>query len=928
MDYNFREIEKRWQLYWKKNQTFYVKEENKKQKYYVLNMFPYPSGSGLHVGHCLGYIASDIYTRYKRTKGYNVMNPIGFDSFGLPTEQYAIQTGKHPNDTTIENSNKYIKQMNKIGISFDWSRKLSTSDPDYYHWTQWMFIQIFNSWYDKNSEQAKSINILIEEFNKNGNYCINASSSYHGKFDSVKWNHLNTFEKESILLNYRLAFLCKNIVNWCPGLNTVLANDEIKNGKSQRGGFPVYKKKMLQWHLRISVYAERLLKGLKFIDCSKSLKKSQMSWIGKSSGASLLLEIAYPIPKIKEIELFISYPEMIFGMTFIVLSTNHPFSEKISIFLYRKKVCRYLSKKESSILSEDVKNVSGVFTGNYVFHPFIIKKQIPIYISDFFSVDDKTKSKIGIPGHEKKSKEFSEKFGLEIITVLNNHEICINSDFLNGLSRKQAKEKIIKILNNKKIGEKRITYKIRDAIFSRQRYWGEPIPIYFKEKVPKNIPIDKLPILLPQIDNYHPKNGKSPLTRAKNWAWDEKNMQIVPNNLINHQFIFPIETNTMPSWAGSSWYFLRYMDVHNPQFFLDKKKETYWKNVNLYIGGSEHSTGHLIYARFWHKFLKDRGWITTEEPFQKILNQGMILSYSSTILKVIGKKVFVSYGLKNKKNVNYSFQEMYVDLCFITNNNELDIEKFKQNNPEFLNYTFILESGIFFCNRKLEKMSKSKYNVINPDNICQEYGSDVFRLYEMFLGPITQSKPWNNNNINGIKNFINRLWRLFHKNGKFKVTETIPTFQELKILHYTIKKIQDKMESFSWNTCISTLMIIVNKLTMLKCNKKKILEPIVQLIAPFSPHIAEELWYKLGKRKSIIYYSFPVYDSIYIKNEEITYPIMFNGKLKFTKTFCSSTPIEKIKNRILSHPKTKFFLKEKMIKKLIIIPKKIINILY
>ncbi|BBA17423.1 class I tRNA ligase family protein [Blattabacterium cuenoti] len=915
MEYNFREIEKRWQIYWKKHNVFHSKR-NKKRKYYILNMFPYPSGTGLHVGHCLGYIASDVYARYKRTKKYNVLNPIGFDSFGLPAEQYAIQTGKHPYDTTLENSRIYKEQINKIGISFDWSRELYTSNPNYYHWTQWMFIQIFNSWYDKNDEQAKPINLLIEEFNKNGNYFINASSTTSKyKFDSKTWKKFNFYEKESVLLNYRLAFLYNNTVNWCPALGTVLANDEIKNGRSERGDFPVYEKKMLQWHIRISAYAERLIKGLHFINCSQSLKKLQYNWIGKSKEIYVLLKIIYPINDIHQIELLISHPEMIFGITFIILSPDHPLVSSTRDFTVP--------------IDENKKNIYGIFTGNYVFHPFIRNKKIPIYISNFISVNHNTQSIIGIPGYEEKSKKFAEKFGIEIIKVLDfNKKYIINSNFLNGLTRKEAKEKIIKILVKNKIGKLKISYKIRDAIFSRQRYWGEPIPIYFKNKIPKTIPIDKLPLLLPKIDNFYPKDGKPPLARTKNWAWDEKNMKIVPNILIDHKYIFPIETSTMPSWAGSSWYYLRYMDVHNNQFFIDKKKENYWKNVDLYIGGSEHSTGHLIYARFWHKFLLDRGWITTEEPFKKILNQGMILSYSAIILKVVGDDIFLSYGLRNKKHAYSSFQEIYVDLSFIKKNNELDIFKFKKYRPEFYSSVFILEKGSFFCKRKLEKMSKSKYNVINPNDICAKYGSDTFRMYEMFLGPINQSKPWDENKINGIKKFLIKFWCLFHKNNEFQISEIAPTFQEFKILHNTIKKIQNKMNFFYWNTSISLLMIMTNQLTELKCNKRKILEPFVQLIAPFAPHISEELWYKLGKKKSVIFYNFPVFNPKYIIKNEITYPIMFNGKLKFLEKFDSSAPIEKIKNKILNHPKTKFFLKKNTLQKVILIPKKIINILF
>ncbi|WP_185857235.1 leucine--tRNA ligase [Blattabacterium cuenoti] len=922
MKYNFRQIEKRWQIYWKKHNVFYTKE-SKKRKYYILNMFPYPSGTGLHVGHCLGYIASDVYARYKRAEGYNVLNPIGFDSFGLPAEQYAIQTGKHPCETILENSRRYEEQMNKIGLSFDWNRKLYTSNPNYYRWTQWMFIQIFNSWYDKNTEQAKPIDLLIKEFNKNGNNFINTNTTSNYKFDSKTWNKFNLHEKESILLDYRLAFLCNNIVNWCPDLGTVLANDEIKNGKSERGGYPVYKKKMLQWHIRISAYAERLIKGLNFIDCSQSLKKLQYNWIGKSIGISIFLKIVYPIGEINQIELFTSHPEMIFGMTFIILSPDHPLADKI---LHHKNGFTYFTQEFPAY--KNTKNIYGIFTGNYALHPFISNKRIPIYVSNFFTINNKTQSIIGIPGYEEESRKFAKKLGIEIIKILDVNEKCMNSNFLNGLNIKEAKEKIIKILINNKIGEIKISYKIRDAIFSRQRYWGEPIPIYFKNKIPKAIPIDKLPIVLPKIENFHPKDGKSPLVRVQNWAWDERNMKIVSNILIDHKYVFPMETSTMPSWAGSSWYFLRYMDVDNNQFFIDKKKENYWKNVDLYIGGAEHSTGHLIYARFWHKFLLDRGWINTEEPFKKILNQGMILSYSAIILKVIGENTFISYGLKNKKHAYFSFQEIYVDLSLIKKNNELDINKFKKYRPEFYSSVFILERGSFFCKRKLEKMSKSKYNVINPDDICEKYGSDVFRIYEMFLGPINQSKPWEEKKINGIKNFINKFWSLFHKNKIFKVSEMNPTVQELKILHSTIKKIQNKMQSFSWNTSISLLMIMTNQLTVLKCNKRKILEPLVQLIAPFAPYISEELWCKMGKKKSIIFYNFPVFNPKYIVEKKITYPIMFNGKFKFSEKFNYNTSIGEIKNKILNHPKTKFFLKEKTLQKLILIPKKIINILF
>ncbi|WP_185855439.1 class I tRNA ligase family protein [Blattabacterium cuenoti] len=927
MEYNFRKIEKYWQKYWEKNKIFHVKE-NEKQKYYILNMFPYPSGYGLHVGHCLGYIASDIYARYKITKGFNVLNPIGFDSFGLPAEQYAIQNRKHPNYIISKNEKKYTNQIKNIGISFDWNRKLKTSDKNYYKWTQWMFIQIFHSWYDKNDNKAKPIQSLIKEFIKNGNYFVNANTSYLCKFDSKKWKKFNDNEKENILQNYRLAYLCKSMVNWCPDLGTVLANEEIKNGKSIRGGYKVYKKQMLQWHIRINAYANRLINGLNYICCSSSLKKSQINWIGKTKKITVFLEVLHSKDK-KIIEFTLLHPEKVFGITFAILSINHPYVNNISLSAdYKKKVKNYIEKT----FYINKKNITGVFTGNYVLNP-ITKKLIPIYVTNFFNMENSMESMIGIPAHEEKSKLFSEKFGINTIKVIRfcnkkNQKVCYNSDFLNGLPINIAREKIIKILINKKIGELKISYRIRDAVFSRQRYWGEPIPIYLKNKIPKTIPIEKLPVILPEIHNFQPKNGKSALFRAKNWAWDEKNMKIVSNSFIDYKSVFPIETNTMPSWAGSSWYFLRYMDVTNENFFLSKKKENYWKNVDLYIGGSEHNTGHLIYARFWHKFLKDRGWVQTEEPFKKILNQGMILSFSAIILKVIGKNIFVSYGLKEKSKVFHMFQEIYIDIFFIENNNHLNISNLKKIRPEFYNSIFILENGTFLCKRKLEKMSKSKYNIVNPDDIYKKYGADVFRLHEMFLGPIVQSKPWDDKKINGVKKFIKKLFNLFHQNGVFQVLETDPTFEEFHILHYTIKNIEKHIQLFSFNVCISYFMIAINKLLILKCKKRKILEPLIQLLAPFIPHISEELWNKLGKQNSILYHPMPIIDVKYIKKNKITYPIMFNGKFKFLEEFDYNIEKEEIKNKILNNLKTKNILKKNIVKKIIFIPKKIINILF
>ncbi|WP_317168646.1 class I tRNA ligase family protein [Blattabacterium cuenoti] len=934
MDYNFKNIEKRWQTFWTQHKIFCTEDNNNNNNntYYILNMFPYPSGSGLHIGHCIGYIASDIYARYKRSKGYNVLNPIGFDSFGLPAEQYAIKTGQHPSYTTNKNINKYHDQINKLGISFDWDRKLCTSDPTFYRWTQWMFIQIFNSWYDKDKDKAKSIDCLVEKFNKNGNLIVNASTTYKNKFNSNEWKSYSALKKESILSYYRLAFLCKETVNWCPELGTVLANDEIINGKSQRGGYKIYKKKMLQWNIRITAYAERLLKGLKVIQCSDSLKKLQYSWIGKKYGLSLKLDLVFNKNNIKHIESVIFFPEMIFGITFIIMSTDHPLVDKISIGDYKSQILDYINQE---ISLED--KISGMFTGNYVIHPLINNKKIPIYVSHSFPVDNKYKSIVGIPGHERHSNQFANVFGLDIIKVLSNDDLkkqydtppcLINSGFLNGLKSKEAKEQVINFLVKKKTGAPIISYRLRDAVFSRQRYWGEPIPIYFKNNIPTPIPIHKLPLILPKIIKYHPKNGQSPLIRAEYWAWDEKNLKIVNQSLIDNKSVFPIEVHTMPSWAGSSWYFIRYMDVNNDNFFVDKKKEKIWKKVDLYIGGSEHATGHLIYSRFWNKFLKDRGWITSEEPFKKIINQGMILNYSAIIFKLIRKNIFISYGLINK--INYSYlQEIYIDTNLVNLKYELDLKKFKTYHTEFENAKFFLENGVFFCKKKLEKMSKSKYNVINPDNICKKYGSDIFRLYEMFLGPIEKSKPWDASKINGVKNFLKRFWRLFHnENGILNINQETPTIQEQYILHETIKKVTKEIQLFSFNTSISYLMIIVNKLTKLQCKKQQILIPLIKMTAPFTPHIAEEIWNKLGNKKSIIFSSFPIFNPIFIKTTTITYPIMVNGKFKFKEQFDHNQKLYIIKRQILNNPKIKFMLQTKILKKIIIIPNKIINILF
>ncbi|XMD98560.1 MAG: leucine--tRNA ligase [Candidatus Karelsulcia muelleri] len=925
MEYNFNKIEKKWQIYWKKKKIFNKKILYKKKKYYILNMFPYPSGEGLHVGHPIGYIASDIYARYKNSQGENVINPIGFDSFGLPTEQYSIQTGIHPNIMTKINIKRYKIQLLRLGISFDWDRELNTSDSTYFKWTQWMFIKMFNSWYDKKLEKARSIKILINEFNFNGNRNINAFSTFKKRFSADEWKKKKNFEKEKILQNYRIAFLSKRSVNWCPKLGTVLANDEIKENLSKRGGYPVYKKRMLQWSLRISAYSERLLNGLNKVNYPDNLKKSQKSWIGKESGIKIFFSLEKN-EKIK-LEIFTIKPYMLFGVTFIIIPLG-------SYFLERKKITnivdkQYINDVKKYLLNFSLKEkeISGIFTGNYVLHP-LTKKKIPVYISSFIKDDYNLNSIMCVPAHEIKSYKFAKKFGIKILEVLSIKSsekiFCINSSFLNGLNLKNSFFFIKKILLNKNFGKKSISFKLKDAVFSRQRYWGEPIPIYYENNIPKTI--NKLPLLLPYMDISH-NEINSPLTRAKFWAWDKKNKKIVYTNLINKKTIFPLETNTMPSWAGSSWYYFRYMDPKNKNFFLNKRKENYWKNVDLYVGGIEHATGHLIYARFWHKFLKDYGLVNSEEPFKKIINQGMILVKSAIIYRNKKKKYYISYSLLNLKKKN-DFQKINIDIKYIKNKNEVDIEKIKTWRSELNNSKFILDNGKFTCNRILEKMSKSKYNVINPDFIYNKYGADTFRMYEMFLGPLEKSKIWNIKNIDGIYNFLKKFWNFFHKKGKFYVDENYPSKEELEILYKTIKKIKNSLESFSFNIPISEFMIFLNKLIRMKCYKRQILEPITILFSFYAPHISEEIWYKLGKKKSIYFANFPKNNLNSLLEKYFNYPVTFNGKFRFKIKFKKSEPIQKIEKKLLNNEKIILFLKNKKPKKIFIILNKIINIVF
>ncbi len=932
--YNFKKIENKWQKYWKYKNIFNKKLFYNKKKFFILNMFPYPSGEGLHVGHPIGYIASDIYARYKKSKGYNVMNPIGFDSFGLPTEQYSIQTGIHPKIITKINIKRYKLQLLRLGISFNWERELNTSDKSYYKWTQWMFIKMFNSWYDNILKKARSIKILINEFNINGNMNINACSPYKKTFNANTWKKCTNFEKEKILQNYRIAFLSKRSVNWCPELGTVLANDEIQNNISKRGGYPVYKKKMLQWSIRISAYSERLLNGLKKLNFTENLKNSQISWIGKKYG----IKIFFTLEKNKNIklEIFTTKPYTIFGVTFLILPLE-------SSFLKRKNIKNFVDKRkfnevEKYILNIKSKNILGVFTGNYVIHPFT-RKKIPLFISSYIKDDYNLNSIMCVPAHEINSYKFAIKFKIKILEVLYNKNIknkiklfnnensfCINSSFLNGLNLKKSYNFIVNLITKNNFGKKSISFKLKDAVFARQRYWGEPIPIFFEKKIPKII--NKLPLLLPYIDTYLPNNnGNSPLTQAKFWAWDKKNKKIVSTSLINYKKIFPLETNTMPSWAGSSWYYLRYMDPNNKYFFVKKKKETYWKYVDLYIGGIEHATGHLIYARFWHKFLKDYNFVSSEEPFKKIINQGMILGNSAIIYCNNKKKEYITSSnldFKEKKKL----QKINIDIKSIKNKNEVDIEKIKKFRFVYNNYKFILKNGKFTCDRKIEKMSKSKYNVVNPDFIYDKYGADTLRIYEMFLGPLEKSKIWDIKSINGIYNFLKKFWTFFHIKGKFYIDEKTPSIEELKILNKMINKIKKNILYYNFNIPISEFMITLNKLIEIKCYKRQILEPITILFSFYAPHFSEEIWYKLGKKKSIYFAKFPYFDINSILEDEFNYPVTFNGKFRFNKKFKINEKINMIEYKIINNKKTLFYLKEKKPKKIIIILNKIINIVF
>lgn len=934
MFYDHKTIEKKWQKYWEDNNIYRANRDNL-PKYYVLDMFPYPSGAGLHVGHPLGYIASDIYSRFKRHQGFNVLHPVGYDSFGLPAEQYAIQTGQHPAITTENNINRYEQQLKRIGFSFDWSRELRTSDSSYYKWTQWIFIQLFHSWYNKAEDRAESICTLIQHFEKFGTEGLDAQQTEVLNFTAEEWNSASEADQQDILLNYRLAYRAETTVNWCPALGTVLANDEVKDGKSERGGYPVYQKKMMQWSMRISAYSERLLQGLSTLDWPQPLKDSQEYWIGKSQGASVTFDVK---DNTEKVEVFTTRPDTIFGATFMVLAPENPLVETITTEAQKAEVENYIeetAKKTERDRLADVKTVTGAFTGAYAINPFN-GKEMPIYISDYVLMGYGTGAVMAVPAHDERDHRFAKKFGLQIVKVVETEvdvqeesydskdSVCVNSDFLNGLSYNDAKSKIIAAIEEKGIGYGTTNYRQRDAIFSRQRYWGEPVPIYYKDDMPYTLPISALPLELPEVEKYLPtEDGDPPLGNAKNYAWDEVNQKVVATELIDHKTVFPLELSTMPGWAGSSWYFLRYMDPQNTDAFCDKAKAEYWGQVDLYIGGSEHATGHLLYSRFWNMFLYDRGFIDHKEPFQKLINQGMILGMSAFVFRIDGTNQFVSKNLASK----YKTQKIHVDIALLKGtSDELDTEAFKQWRPEFHNAEFILEDGKYITEREVEKMSKSKYNVVNPDDICDEYGADTLRLYEMFLGPLEQSKPWNTQGLSGVYGFLKKFYNLYFEGDDFNVCDEEPTKAEYKILHTLIKKFMYDVENFSFNTSVSQFMIAVNELQKLKCNKRAILEPLAVIVSPYAPHICEELWEKLGHNESIEFANFPVLNEAYLQEDEIEYPVSFNGKMRFKLKLAATLAPAEIEEIIMKEERVVQQLNGNSPKKVIIVPKKIINI--
>ena len=918
MEYNFSTIEPKWQQYWRDNKTYKTEIDPGRPKYYVLDMFPYPSGAGLHVGHPLGYIASDIYSRYKTQKGFNVLHPMGYDAYGLPAEQYAIQTGQHPAITTERNIERYREQLDKIGFSYDWDREVRTCDPRYYKWTQWTFIQLFNHYFDNQQQKALPVSNLMDTFERSGNIGLDAATHQEEEFTAVAWLKMSEKEKQEVLMKYRLAYLSETMVNWCPKLGTVLANDEVKEGFSVRGGHPVEKKKMMQWSLRITAYSERLLKGLDTIEWSDSLKEIQRNWIGRSEGATIFFPVqGHDLA----LEVFTTRPDTVFGSTFMVIAPEHEWVEQITTAEYREKVNEYVeaarNRSERERMSE-VKTVSGQFTGAYCTHPFS-GNPIPIYVADYVLAGYGTGAIMAVPAHDSRDYAFAKHFNLPIVEVVTGGDIekesydaktgtLINSDFINDMDVPAAISTVIQRLEDKGIGQRKINYRLRDAIFSRQRYWGEPFPVYYKDGIPYMLSEKQLPLELPEVDKYLPtETGEPPLARATNWKTQEG---------------YPLETNTMPGFAGSSAYYIRYMDPKNDRALVSEQAINYWQDVDLYIGGSEHATGHLIYSRFWNKFLFDIGVSVKEEPFKKLINQGMIQGRSNFVYRVKGSNTFVSHKLRKQ----YDTMPVHVDVN-IVHNDILDLEAFKKWNPEYKDAEFILEDGKYVCGWEIEKMSKSFHNVVNPDDLIQKYGADTLRLYEMFLGPLEYAKPWDTNGIEGVFRFIKKLWRLYHNAGnEFEVSDEKATAAELKTLHKTIKKVSGDIEKFSFNTAVSSFMICVNELNDLKCNKREVLSPLAILVSSFAPHIAEELWQLLGNRESIVHAGFPQWNEEYIVEDMVLYPVSFNGKTRFKLEFPAGSTPQQVEEAVLSAPEAEKWLQGKSPRKVIVVPGKIVNV--
>ena len=901
MDYNFAAIEKKWQAYWAEHHTFEARNDSFKPKYYVLDMFPYPSGAGLHVGHPLGYIASDIYSRYKRLKGFNVLHPMGYDAFGLPAEQYAIQTGQHPAKTTDQNIARYRQQMDRIGFSYDWSREVRTCDPAYYKWTQWAFLEMFNHWYNPETDKAEPIDTLIAKFKAEG-----------------RWDGLSEKEQSDLLMQYRIAYLGETSVNWCPQLGTVLANDEVKEGYSVRGGFPVEQKKMKQWQLRVSAYAERLLAGLETLEWTDSLKEMQRNWIGKSQGAEMVFHV-FNGDQEYEMTIFTTRADTVFGVTFMVLAPESDWVEKLTTPEQKEAVEAYLlqaKKKTERERIAETRKVTGVFSGSYAVNPLTGEK-VPVWISEYVLAGYGTGAIMAVPAHDSRDYAFAKAFNLPIVPVVEGSDISessfdakegkmCNSGFLNGMDVKEAIPAAIDYVEAHGLGSRKINYRLRDAIFSRQRYWGEPFPIYYKDGIPQAMPFECLPLQLPEVDKFLPtESGEPPLARAKDWTYQG----------------YPIETSTMPGFAGSSAYYLRYMDPHNDQTLVGRQADEYWRDVDLYIGGTEHATGHLIYSRFWNKFLYDCGYVCEQEPFKKLINQGMIQGQSKFVYRIKNTNTFVSYGLKDQ----YDTTEIHVDVN-IVDGDRLDTEAFRRWMPDFATAEFILEDGQYICGSAIEKMSKSMFNVVNPDQVCERYGADTLRMYEMFLGPLEQSKPWDTKGIDGVHRFLRKFWKLFYDRDTFCVSEEKATPAELKVLHRLIGKVQDDIEHFSFNTSVSAFMIAVGELADLQCNKREILEPLVVVLSPFAPHIAEELWQLLGHAESVSFATYPAYVAAFTVEDTVKYPVQFNGKMRFLLELPKSLDRAEVEAAVRADANTAKYLQGAAIRKVIVVPGKIINI--